>query len=55
MGRKSLVFSFLVIILVLIIGTIGYVLLGWKWLDALYMTVITVSSVGYKEVHYLPP
>lgn len=26
---------------------------GWSFLDALYMTVITVSTVGYKEVHDL--
>ena len=32
-------------------GTTGYVLLeGWSVIDALYMTVITLSTVGYKEV-----
>jgi voltage-gated potassium channel len=35
-------------------GTIGYVLIeGWSAFDALYMTVTTVSSVGYGEVHPL--
>ena len=28
-------------------------LLGWPFLDALYMTIITVTTVGYKEVHDL--
>ncbi len=32
-------------------GTIGYVLIeGWSTLDALYMTVTTVTTVGYREV-----
>src|SRR5215218_6776088 len=26
---------------------------GWNFMDALYMTVITVTTVGYKEVHEL--
>ncbi len=26
---------------------------GWSFLDALYMTVITLASVGYKEIHDL--
>src|SRR3954447_9909632 len=39
---------------VTIIGTLGYVLLmGWSLLDALYMTVITVGTIGYVEVHDL--
>ena len=37
-------------------GTAGYVLLeGWPLLDALYMTVITIATVGYREVHPLSP
>jgi len=35
-------------------GTVGYVLIeGWTVWDAFYMTVITVTTVGYKEVHNL--
>jgi voltage-gated potassium channel len=35
-------------------GTAGYILLeGWSFIDALYMTVITLASVGFKEVHDL--
>lgn len=35
-------------------GTTGYMLIErWKFLDALYMTVITLGTVGFKEVHDL--
>jgi voltage-gated potassium channel len=35
-------------------GTLGYVLIeGWSFWDAFYMTVITVTTVGYREVHDL--
>lgn len=41
---------------VLVAGTIGYVLIeGWSFLDALYMVVITIASVGFSEVHPLSP
>ena len=35
-------------------GTLGYhFVLGWDWLDALYMTAITISTVGFEEVRHL--
>ncbi len=35
---------------VIAVGTAGYMaLLGWSFLDALYMTVITIGTVGYGE------
>lgn len=39
--------------LVVILGVFGYVALGWNAFDALYMVVITISGVGYGEVHPL--
>lgn len=40
--------------LLLAVGTLGYVLLeGWPPLDSFFMTVITLSTVGYGTVHDL--
>ncbi|MBC6474628.1 MAG: potassium channel protein [Hormoscilla sp. GM102CHS1] len=37
---------------VLAIGTLWYALVeGWSWSDAAYMTVITLATVGYGEIH----
>ena len=42
--------------LVVVYGTLGYLVIeGWSPLDAFYMTVITISTVGYDEVHPLSP
>jgi voltage-gated potassium channel len=38
---------------IMLIGTIGYWLLGegqYSWIDCLYMTVITITTVGFSEV-----
>jgi voltage-gated potassium channel len=37
------------------LGTTGYMVLdpGWQWIDALYMTVITLTTVGFREVQPL--
>jgi voltage-gated potassium channel len=48
---KSAIFALLLLVL---IGSAGYVALeGWSFLDALYMTVTTITTVGYMEVHPL--
>ena len=40
---------------VIAIGTVGYLLLGFTLLEALYQTVTTVATVGYREVQPLSP
>jgi voltage-gated potassium channel len=47
-------FVTLLIALVIVTGTVGYVLIeGWSLWDAFYMTIITITTVGYFEVHPL--
>jgi len=42
------------LLVVIAIGVTGYMAIeGWSFLEALYMTVITLSTVGYSEVHTL--
>jgi len=42
------------LITVIIIGASGYMLLeGYRFIDALYMTVITISTIGFREVQPL--
>lgn len=40
---------------VIVVGTIGYVILGFSFLDALYQTVNTISTEGIREIHPLSP
>ena len=40
------------ILLILSVGVVGYIgVFNYSFIDALYMTVITVTTVGYGEVH----
>lgn len=49
-----LLFPVAVVAVLLVIGTAGYQLVeGWGWFDALYMTAITITTVGFLEVHPL--
>jgi voltage-gated potassium channel len=39
---------------VITFGILGYIIVeGWGFFDALYMTIITITTVGYHEVHDL--
>lgn len=52
--KRQFSYSLLLILAVIFTGTTGYVLIeGWAVLDALYMTIITITTVGYREVHAL--
>jgi len=48
---KKVYLAALLILILLLVGTIGFTLItGSTWVNSLYMTVITVSTVGYGEV-----
>ena len=52
--RSKLNTAVVLLILVLIIGVIGFKTISdFSWIDAVYMTVITVTTVGFGEVHPL--
>ncbi|RDI41767.1 voltage-gated potassium channel [Nocardia mexicana] len=42
-------------VLVTLAGTVGYAALGFGFLDGLYQTVTTITTVGFREVHPLTP
>ena len=51
-STKHLRYSLILALTTILIGTSGYMLIeGWSFIDAFYMAVITVSTVGFKEVH----
>jgi voltage-gated potassium channel len=48
---RHLKISILVLVVLISLGTAGYMSIeGWRFIDALYMTVITLSTVGFREV-----
>jgi voltage-gated potassium channel len=45
---------FLAMFTLAVVSTVGYMLIeGYGWIDAAYMTVITLGTIGYGEVHPL--
>jgi len=51
---RQLKISLLILLLLVSLGTSGYMSIeGWRFLDAFYMTVITLATVGFQEVHHL--
>ena len=52
--RSRIYLALFLTAMVLIMGITGYrFIAGFTWVEALYMTIITVSTVGYKEVRPL--
>jgi voltage-gated potassium channel len=51
---RRFLYVFLVIAAILLIGTVGFTLIaGYTPFDAFYMTLITMTTVGYQEIHPL--
>jgi voltage-gated potassium channel len=52
--RSKIYTAIMMLCFLLCIGVLGYRFIsGYDWLDAIYMTVITVTTVGFAEVNPL--
>ncbi|WP_025744071.1 potassium channel family protein [Aquimarina pacifica] len=53
-GRRKVYIAIALLVIVIAIGVLGYRFLSdYSWVNALYMTVITMSTVGFSEVEPL--
>ncbi|MFC1991267.1 potassium channel family protein [Chloroflexota bacterium] len=53
-SRRRALWGGSILLAIIAVGTTGYTVIeGWSFLDSLYMTVITITTVGYAEVHPL--
>jgi voltage-gated potassium channel len=51
---RHLRISIVVLLGIVSIGTVGYTVIeGWRILDSLYMTIITLATVGFREIQPL--
>lgn len=54
--RSKIYTAVSMLLLVIVIGILGFrIMSGYSWLDAVYMTIITITTVGFGEVKPLDP
>lgn len=54
--KKQVIFSILLICLIVIWGTAGYAIIeGWGIFESLYTTIITITTIGTKDMYELSP
>jgi voltage-gated potassium channel len=53
---RTIYYALAGVVVIIIVGATGYHFVeGWSWFDGLYMTMITLSTIGYGETHPLSP
>jgi voltage-gated potassium channel len=54
MFLRRIIFALSLLVAILALGTFGYhIIEGWGWFDGFYMTLTTMATVGYGEIHPL--
>lgn len=52
--RREIILASFLMLLIFFVGTMGYrALEGWPVMDAVYMTFITLTTIGFAEIHTL--
>jgi voltage-gated potassium channel len=53
-SAKQLGLAVIILIMTVVIGTVGYIVIeGWSFSDAVYMTIISLTTTGFTEVRPL--
>jgi len=53
-SKREILLAVVALLVLFSVGTVGYALLeGWSVIDGFYMTFITLSTIGFQEVHPL--
>ncbi len=53
-AERKVIWGILALVAIIVIGSIGYMIIeGWPVLDSIFMTITTITTVGYSEVHPL--
>jgi voltage-gated potassium channel len=51
---RHLEYTLATLVFIAVVGVVGFRLIeGWGWFDSIYMVVMTMATVGYREVHEL--
>ena len=54
--RSKIYLALALMVMVLAFGVLGYrIVADYSWVDAFYMTIITVTTVGFSEVRPMGP
>jgi Trk K+ transport system NAD-binding subunit len=48
---RNLIAGLVYTLVIILAGTMAYVMLGWSWADAFYFVIISIFTVGYDELH----
>jgi voltage-gated potassium channel len=52
---KRLRIGLVVLAIIFLVAVAGYRLADWSWIDSVYMVVVTLSTVGYREARPMTP